>query len=392
MTLTYSHSPDPIFDRRSLTLLLLILLILTDDRILEKEKEVRAEFAALHEGREQMSDTVSQHAVDINHNTEEEMALWIKKWQRHFDIMQRQESDLRERLTEYGFNPTSELTRGAEVSDSDDHIDEDDENSSGMMMEEEEVAVKIKEDGETSNDALEAVYWMEPKDNVAARPVDTNTNQESKSKAKKTISTKPNLAKVLLRDDHVFPEHEQMMNEKEAAFYKMTDAQLKSNGMMAMDDGVGQKMHPSNNGSSSNGGSSSSSSSSSGAKKVGQDSREDDDEDEEDRWVEEVVFDPIDPHLLAKYTARAEQDERITRWNKDADIDPSLYPSSFELVCPVSVLKALKYTDRNTATFRTICREYAVPRPVAIVMHFVGGATRRYDYSFAHRVHPAVLR
>ena len=229
---------------------------MTEDRIHEKEKEVRAEFATLHEGQEQQSGT--QNSVDVDTNTEEEMALWIKKWQRHFDIMQRQESDLRERLTECGFNPTSELTRGAEVSDSDELIDdEEEEQGSGVMGDED---AKSNHNTETtSSGAAEPVYW---KDN------DTNQGRKSKSSSSSNQSKpkKSNLANALLQDENMFPEHEQMMDEKNAAFYKTVDAQWRSNTNSlvipgGMHDGADQKKHTNSNGSSS------SSSSKNGSKK-----------------------------------------------------------------------------------------------------------------------------
>ena len=263
--------PNYILSQLQTTPMFYTALMLIDDRIHEKEMEVRAEFAAVQEGREQASS--SQNSVDVTTKTEEEMALWIKKWQRHFDIMQRQESDLRERLTEYGFNPTSELTRGAEVSDSDDPIDEEDDGdgddgSNGVMDEE----GKLNHHHiETNADSNTAEASGQPNDIVMGRSTDNN---QSASKAKSNTSTntsnsstggkakpkKLNVAKALLRDENMFPEHEQMMNEKEAAFYKMMDAKLKANGGLGMgdvNDGAGRKANTSGNGSSS--GSSSSS-------------------------------------------------------------------------------------------------------------------------------------
>lgn len=46
--------------------------------------------------------------------------------------------------------------------------------------------------------------------------------------------------------------------------------------------------------------------------------------------------------LTILYAVRA--DDLVTKHNKENDICPTLYPSSFELVVPKGVLKALRYS------------------------------------------------
>eukprot|EP01034_Spumella_vulgaris_P024492 gene24492-30843_t len=110
-------------------------------------------------------------------------------------------------------------------------------------------------------------------------------------------------------------------------------------------------------------------------------------------YVEEVCEEDSDQQLPTRQ-ALADGDEALRKYADMPDIDPALFPPSFTLIQPMSVLKALFHGSVTSPEIVAVIERYDVPRHVVLIMstaRMIFPRTTNY-WSFAGRVHPSVRR